>query len=590
MTINEPARNDLPITAKARSEDARISSRMSRRTLLSVAAAASLAGCSSPIVRQKPTPTATRFALDRTATLAADGTVPPSLAQSALPRLTGTAGLSDVALATPGEAADLVLTFGALPDGYIPTSVGASAVTLLTHLRVPIDNVTASQAKALLAGGVTDWSSVGAPASLPSHPFKLSGLPIPDGVSLAASAQSAPDVASLLTALRDAAGKLRARPTRGRRLVAAQPRRGQLVSRPGARQCQCSRVPTIHVDHRRFQSAREAGTCATHAGDRVGAVVASATTTVDMAVVGDIMLGRGVNNQMVSRGDYLFPYRAIHDELQSADLRVANLECTITDLVPVPTDPSTFTFVSSAKAVNGLTYAGFDVLTVANNHSNGPGPEAFLDMLNTLHSHGIKSCGGGHNIGEARTPAIHQVNGTRIAILGYDIIPPQGPFATATATGLAPVDLTTLPDDINAARAQADLVLPYFHWGIEYTKDPTQEQQQIARAAIDAGADMVLGNHPHWTQGIETYKGRLIIYSFGNFIFDQDWSRPTEEGMLLHLYWRGATLASIRFVPVIDVSRCQPRVMTPVEAQDLFDRMWSGTDLLASGHYGPEPE
>jgi poly-gamma-glutamate synthesis protein (capsule biosynthesis protein) len=133
-------------------------------------------------------------------------------------------------------------------------------------------------------------------------------------------------------------------------------------------------------------------------------------------------------------------------------------------------------------------------------------------------------------------------------------------------------------------------VIPYFHWGIEYTKDPTAEQQRIARAAIDAGADMVLGNHPHWTQGIETYKGRLLIYSFGNFIFDQDWSRPTMEGMLLHLYWRGTTLAGIRFVPVIDVDRCQPRIMTPAEAQDVFDRLWSGTDMLARGQYGPEPE
>ncbi len=590
MTINEPARNDLPITAKARSEDARISSRMSRRTLLSVAAAASLAGCSSPLVRQKPTPTATRFALDRTATLAADGTVPPSLAQSALTRLTGTAGLSDVALATPGEAADLVLTFGALPDGYIPTSVGVSAVTLLTHLRVPIDNVTASQAKALLTGGVTDWSSVGAPASLPSHPFKLSGLPIPDGVSLAASAQSAPDVASLLTALRDAPGSFALVPLEAADWSLRNLGVDSWYPAQGRGNANAPAFPTFTLTIGVSRALATQGLAPHTLAAALAPLLASATTTVDMAVVGDIMLGRGVNNQMVSRGDYLFPYRAIHDELQSADLRVANLECTITDLVPVPTDPSTFTFVSSAKAVNGLTYAGFDVLTVANNHSNGPGPEAFLDMLNTLHSHGIKSCGGGHNIGEARTPAIHQVNGTRIAILGYDIIPPQGPFATATATGLAPVDLTTLPDDINAARAQADLVLPYFHWGIEYTKDPTQEQQQIARAAIDAGADMVLGNHPHWTQGIETYKGRLIIYSFGNFIFDQDWSRPTEEGMLLHLYWRGATLASIRFVPVIDVSRCQPRVMTPVEAQDLFDRMWSGTDLLASGHYGPEPE
>jgi poly-gamma-glutamate synthesis protein (capsule biosynthesis protein) len=101
---------------------------------------------------------------------------------------------------------------------------------------------------------------------------------------------------------------------------------------------------------------------------------------------------------------------------------------------------------------------------------------------------------------------------------------------------------------------------------------------------------MVLGVHPHWAQGIESYKGRLIIYALGNFIFDQDWSRPTLEGMLLHLYWRGTTLAGLRFVPVIDEDRCQPRVMSPGEAVDVFERMWSGTDMLARGQYGPEPE
>jgi poly-gamma-glutamate capsule biosynthesis protein CapA/YwtB (metallophosphatase superfamily) len=589
VTRNEPVRNDPPGAATPRQGGGH-TARITRRTLLSVAAAATVAGCASPIVHQKPTPTATRFSLYRAATLATDGTVPPTLAQSAQQRLTSTAGLSEVAFAKQGDAADLMLTYGALPSGYVAASVGASAATLLTHLRVPLDNITASQAKALLAGAVTNWSAVGAPASLPARPFKLAGLPTPTGVSLPASATSAPNVASLLTALRGQPGSFALAPLESADWSLRNLGVDGWYPAQGRGNANAPAFPPFTLTIGVSQSLAKQGLVPHALAAVLAPLLASAQTTVDVAVVGDIMLGRGVNNQMVARGDYLFPYRAIHDELHAADLRVANLECTITDLVPVPTDPATFTFVSSAKAVNGLTYAGFDVLTVANNHSNGSGPGALLDMLNTLHTHGIKSCGGGRNIGEARAPAIHEANGVRIAILGYDIIPPQGPFATAAATGLAPIDLTTLPDDVNAARAQADLVLPYFHWGIEYTKDPTQEQQQIARAAIDAGADMVLGNHPHWTQGIETYKGRLIVYSFGNFIFDQDWSRPTQEGMLLHLYWRGATLAGIRFVPVIDVSRCQPRIMNPNEAQDLFARMWSGTDLLASGHYGPEPE
>ncbi|MEO7001749.1 MAG: CapA family protein, partial [Ktedonobacterales bacterium] len=324
--------------------------------------------------------------------------------------------------------------------------------------------------------------------------------------------------------------------------------------------------------------------------DSLAAALAGATQTLDMVAVGDIMLGRGVNNQMVGRNDYLFPYRGISDELHPADFRVANLECMITDLVAPPTDPSTFTFISAKKAVDGLVYAGFDTVTLANNHANGEGPVVFQDMRDTLHSHNMLTCGGGKNLAEARTPAIKTVKGVRIAILGYDTILPQGPFATATTWGLAPIDAQTLPADIAAARQQADLVIPYFHWGIEYTKDPTPAQQTPAHVAIDAGADMVLGNHPHWIQGIETYKGKLIIYSMGNFIFDQDWSEATLEGMLLHLYWRGKTLTSVRFVATKDVSRCQPRPMTAAEAVGAFSRLWSGTDLLANGQYGPEYE
>jgi poly-gamma-glutamate synthesis protein (capsule biosynthesis protein) len=322
----------------------------------------------------------------------------------------------------------------------------------------------------------------------------------------------------------------------------------------------------------------------------LGDVLAAATPVLDFAAAGDIMLGRGVNNKMVAHNDYLYPYRGVHDELRAADLSVANLECTITDLVPVPTDPYTFDFVSAARAVDGLVYAGFSAVTVANNHAGGAGPGTLTDMLGTLRIHQIATTGGGKTLAEARTPAVFSAKGLRVAMLGYDMIAPQCPYASDTAPGLAPVDLATLPDDLAAARNLADLVIPYFHWGIEYTKDPTIDQQRAARAAIDAGADMVLGVHPHWVQGIESYKGRLIIYALGNFIFDQDWSRPTMEGMLLHMYWRGTALASVRFVPVIDVDRCQPRPMTPAEAVDVFDRMWSGTDMLAHGQYGPEPE
>jgi poly-gamma-glutamate synthesis protein (capsule biosynthesis protein) len=211
----------------------------------------------------------------------------------------------------------------------------------------------------------------------------------------------------------------------------------------------------------------------------------------------------------------------------------------------------------------------------------------FGDMLQTLRQRDIAYCGGGATLAEARQATVRTVKGVRVALLGYDDIAPGGPYADVHSPGIARIDLATLPQDLAAARAQADLVIPYFHWGIEYTNTATRYQQQVAHAAIDAGADMVLGSHPHWVQSIESYQGRLIIYSLANFIFDQTWSRETLEGFMLHLYWRGTTLAGIRFVPTLIEDWCQPRIMSPAEAVGVFTRMWSGTDALAAGHYTP---
>lgn len=562
--------------------------RLTRRELLVVAAATVVAGCATASHHQRATPTATTYVLNRAVTVAADATIPSALRDALIERIGQSAGVTDATSVRLDASPDFVLSFGTLPAGYTPVTIGASAACLFTHLRVSVDSVKASQATALLQGDVTDWQAMGAPSSLPVHLHALAGLALPSGVALASSAMTHASVEDLLAALRGQPGSVALAPVecadwsvRNLGVDGAYPAQGH-----GGASALGSLTLRLGVSRALIAKGYLPGALA----QSLAPALASATPVVDLAVAGDIMLGRGVNNKMVAYNDYLYPYRQIAGEFHSADLRVANLECTITDLYPVPTDPSTFDFVSAKRAVDGLVYAGFSALTVANNHAGGAGPGALQDMLATLRSHGIATCGGGDNLAAARQPALMTAKGLRIALLGYDAISPQAPYATASSPGLAPLDLSTLAQDITAARSRADLVIPYFHWGIEYTKDPTPDQQHAARTAIDAGADLVLGVHPHWVQGIESYKGKLILYSFGNFIFDQDWSRPTMEGMLVHLYWRGTTLVGVRFVPVLDVDRCQPRPMTPAEAVEVFDRMWTGTDMLAAGQYGPEPE
>jgi poly-gamma-glutamate synthesis protein (capsule biosynthesis protein) len=563
--------------------------RLARRKLLVTALASILAGCAqalAPRPTPKPTPTPP-FALGRTGTLYIDGTVPPTLGKTIIELISGVAGIPDVTIVPSlNPLPDLILTFGELPPGYTGASIGTSPVTAITHLRVPIDNITADQAWALLSGKVTDWHAVGAPYSLPVHLFALQGITL----SFTHTVQTVATTDALLSVVRAQAGSIALVPVeladwsvRNLGIDGIYPAQGR------GDVTQASFAPLIlRIGAANKLVAR--GLDMTHLAASLAPTLVRTTPTFDMVVASDIILGRGVNAKMVKYNDYLYPFRKVRDELMSADWRVANLECTISDLVSPPTDPSTFTFITSKRAVDGLVYAGIQTVTLANNHSDNGGRESFMDMIDTLHNHYIATCGGGNNLTEARQPAIQVVKGTRIAVLSYNEIPPGGAYADATSAGIAPVDLTTLPQDIAAARKSADLVIPFFHWGIEYTKDPTPTQQRAAHLAIDSGADMVLGSHPHWIQAIESYKGRLIIYSLGNFIFDQDWSRETLEGCMLHLYWHGTTLASIRFVPYLIEDRCQPTIISQAEAVNIFERMWSGTDMLASGKYGPEPE
>jgi poly-gamma-glutamate synthesis protein (capsule biosynthesis protein) len=163
----------------------------------------------------------------------------------------------------------------------------------------------------------------------------------------------------------------------------------------------------------------------------------------------------------------------------------------------------------------------FDALSVANNHSGDYGHEAFLETLSLLDIAGVKAFGGGRNLTEAHAPYIVERSGLRIAILAYNEYKPRAFEAGPDWPGIAWSEDSHVVRDIQAARAAgADVVIPYMHWGWERERAPTARQRQLARLMIDAGADAVVGNHPHVTQGSEVYEGKPIIYSLGNFVFD----------------------------------------------------------------------
>lgn len=183
--------------------------RLARREFLVTAVAATLAGCAQALV---PRPTATPtppFVLGQTGTLYLDGTVPPALGKAVIQLISGVAGIPGVtAVPSLNPSPDLILTFGQLPPGYTGASIGTSSVTAITHLRVPIDGITASQARALLSGAVTDWSAVGAPYGSPVHLLALQGLALPPSVPLASNVQTVATADALLSAVRAQAGSV----------------------------------------------------------------------------------------------------------------------------------------------------------------------------------------------------------------------------------------------------------------------------------------------------------------------------------------------------------------------------------------------
>ncbi len=253
---------------------------------------------------------------------------------------------------------------------------------------------------------------------------------------------------------------------------------------------------------------------------------------VSLAFVGDILLD-DLPGKSIRRGvDPFAPFAAI---LNTADIRVGNLECVVaTRGSAEPGKP--FTFRAHPRTLKILE-RHFDALALANNHSGDFGPLAFSEMLTLLDRHRLSYFGGGANLAQAHAPLIVERKGLRIALLGYNEFFPRSFEADYDKPGVAwSEDEQVRLDIVNArTRFRADLVIPVMHWGWEHEHRASQRQRQLARLMIDAGADAVVGGHPHVTQDIEHYQGKPIVYSLGNFVFNGFSDEDNNTGWLLRL-------------------------------------------------------
>lgn len=278
-----------------------------------------------------------------------------------------------------------------------------------------------------------------------------------------------------------------------------------------------------------------------------------------MLFVGDIMLSRGVGDRMRSKHDWDYPFEKIAPTLRAADLTFANLECPVSD--KGRSQHHLYSFRADPRSIEGLKFAGIDVVSLANNHAYDWGPEALMDTAKRLRAAGIVPVGAGANDREAYYPVIVNLHGVRLAFLAYVHVAPRNATAQAARAGVAWLEPKRVMGDIRLAHYLADVVIVSVHWGIEYMRHPLRRQVEWAHQMIDSGADLVVGSHPHVVQPLEEYHGHWIAYSLGNFVFDQR-DPPTHHGLMLRVTLQGKRIASVEGVPITIEPTFQP-IITP---------------------------
>ncbi len=284
--------------------------------------------------------------------------------------------------------------------------------------------------------------------------------------------------------------------------------------------------------------------------------------TLTIAAVGDIMLGHRAEPYLEKYGPG-YPFVNILPVLREADLVVGNQECPISTRGEAVPDKK-FTLRVGPLGAEALKAAGIQVVTLANNHILDFGPLALQDTLAALAEKDILAAGAGMDLADARAPAMIKLRGRTVAFLAYSLTFPLEFYASKNRPGTAPGYADYVRADIARVRPKADLLIVSFHWGAELMTAAKDYQIELGRKAIDWGADLVLGHHPHILQELERYKGKLIAYSLGNFTFGSE-SDKTNTSIILLCTFRGTTLERVAAVP-IDVNNYrvayQPRLLT----------------------------
>ncbi|NIR52038.1 CapA family protein [candidate division KSB1 bacterium] len=267
---------------------------------------------------------------------------------------------------------------------------------------------------------------------------------------------------------------------------------------------------------------------------------------ISVVAVGDVMLGSWIEPHLKYNGPS-YPFEKTVAYLKSADLATANLEAPFT--VDGEPFPKKYNFKVPPEYAAGLRGAGFDVVTLANNHMLDFGEQGLSSTLETLDNLGVKYSGAGRNLHEAHQPAILEVGQKTAAFFGYSMTFPKEFYAKEDSSGTAYPEPELMTANLEAWENAVDFTVVSFHWSAEKLEIPKEYQIYFAHLAIDSGADLVLGHHPHVLQGLELYKNRLIAYSLGNFAFGS-YSPHAVDSIILRAYLNDEGLLYAHCIPI----------------------------------------
>ena len=256
---------------------------------------------------------------------------------------------------------------------------------------------------------------------------------------------------------------------------------------------------------------------------------------VSIILAGDTMLGRTVQIKSRELNNFNYPFEKVAGTLKEANLVFINLENSINEECPSVSEG--YLLCAKPEAAKGLAFAGIDIVNLANNHTGAFGKKGIDATRDALRKEGIEATGIGGLL-------VKEVKKTKFGFLGFDF--------TSKLPGVGDYELITF------SKSEVDILIVGVHWGTEYMSEPNKDQKIWAVKMVEAGADVIVGHHPHWVQTVEFINGKPVYYSLGNFVFDQMWSEETKKGMVVRLTFKDAKLVKEERLPIYMSSWAQP--------------------------------